>query len=240
MAYSFNGTSSKLVMSGSPLALTWQTGSLWFYPTDDTLADQCLFAVVNSNGSNNQGVWYGSTSVGGKVYYTKNSTLGATVPAVSVAAATLNAWNHVYWSTDASGSPIQYQISLNGETLVEQNITDPGGTTTAQTCCGFLRTGVSTGTSWFKGYIAELALYDDTMDVTYGDRYKALYRRWKPIRLFTIDALELALGVTHYWPFRSRLQDSIRRRDFGSAAPPTRVDEHPPIRPIRGGQLTIG
>ncbi|WP_413936371.1 LamG-like jellyroll fold domain-containing protein [Nitrospira sp. BLG_1] len=231
MAYSFDGSTSRLTLSGSPATLTWDSGSLWFYPTDST-RDQSLFLHVNTTGSVWYGVKYMGASSGGKCRFQK---AGDVSYAESAAAANTNAWNHLYWSMNSYVSPSKYQISLNGETLVSVAWGAPAGSATTATSVGYKRTGLATGTEWFAGYMAELSLYYDVMDVSYGDVYKALSQRFQPLRITTFPGV--GVGLINYWTMRKGLLDVIEGRTLGSTSAPTLVAEHPPIRPISSGVI---
>lgn len=233
MGYLWNGTSSRLTISGTPAVPSWLSGSLWFYPTDGTLADQMLFGQVNTTGAAYYGVFFGSTSAADKVYF-GDSTTGFVQ---SGSAANLNAWNHVYWSYNSYAAPDLYQISLNGEAL--QTAVYGGGApaTTVATCVGFKRNGaVGPHSNWFAGYIAEISIYNDVMDVTYGDRYKALSKRWSPLRIMP-DGNVTSAGLTHYWPLKKGLVDIISKRSLNSTVLPTIAAVHPKVFGVGRAQL---
>lgn len=240
MSYQWNGTSSRCTVSGTPATLGWTSGSMWFYPTDGTLANQCLFGEVNTDGINSYGVWFLSTSDGDKCVFKKVTGAGTSGEPKSVLAANLNAWNHLYWSYNPYASPALLQLSLNGETLVTATASLPVGATSTATCIGYCRTGISTGASWFKGYIAEVSLYNDTMDFAYPDRHTALAKRWSPQRIMP-NGVVTGSGLTHYWPMRKSLTDiiSVRTASGGGSSPTILHAEHPPIRYPTSGKLIV-
>lgn len=218
MSYDFDGLTDAFRITGSPGTLGFTSGSLWFYPTDDTLADQVLFSEQNTAGTSGFRVLYGSTSAADKVYFFR---AGDTVQAISTVAATLNAWNHVFWSYNVYTSPFKYQISLNGETLQTQNIGVPSGLATTTTVIGRLTLPLGAGSNWFRGRIAELAVWYDVLD-TFGDEYQALSKGYSPL---CVHPGEPTIGLLNYWPFRKNSNDIVGGRGLTAIGTPT-LSEH--------------
>lgn len=217
MAYSFDDTSShRLTRSAASLPVP-PSGSIWFYPDDNTI-DCVIYSQYNGANTRFAAIkLYGS--LGGIFGYesSDSSSFGAVT---SAGTPNYNAWNHVYFEHNGTHA----YISLNGETLVDGGASSwvaPG--TVTQVAIGRRGAAVYPASNYFSGMIAEAAFWNNDLS-SYDDRYQSLYYGIDPRSI----AVESPLQLLSYAPLIGRPTDFMHTTPW-TVSGATVANDHPRI-----------
>jgi hypothetical protein len=161
----------------------------------------------------------------------KTTVSPATTEVQSTGAASLNAWNILYWGRGID-DPTKTYLSLNGEALVTGSHTAISGPNTS----AMGRLGGTTPVQHFAGMICEPAIWDGNLNEP-DDRYKALANYFAanliPQDPNGTNGSAFAINLLSYSPLIGDVKDSVLGTLWSNVTTPTvatGADSHPRIK----------
>lgn len=160
-AFSFDGVNDYIDIpdagGSTSLNLNYQTISMWINPTMSSSSSFAVFPLDKRNGSPNFVGEYAMLIRGNGAYQVVTHTTGAMgfVNGTNLGTIPMNAWSHVAWTWNGNA----LKVYLNGS-----EIASDAGTGTILQNSSSLKIGArSDVTSFFKGLIDDLRIYDNAL-----------------------------------------------------------------------------